>query len=306
MKKRAILIAGPTASGKSSLALRLAEAVNGIIINADALQVYDNWRVLTARPAENDLALAPHFLYGHVHKNARYSVGKWIKEVSHILDSEGKIPIIVGGTGLYFTALTTGLSDIPHIPPAIRSRGDKMRLSHGAELFREDLKLRDPQTLATLDENNPARLQRAWEVLETTGKGLHYWHARPARALLPLEETVPISLNWNRSDLNQRIDTRFDRMMETGAVEECAQARAEGFAPDLPANRAIGAAQIIDAIDGKTTMQDAVIKSKILTHQFAKRQRNWFRNKMQDWQQIDMSSKPDLIMHTREIAEAAS
>jgi len=227
-------------------------------------------------------------------------------EVSQLIEKNAKLPIIVGGTGLYFTALTTGLSNIPPVPKAIRSRGDAMRLSHGPQWFRDVLNTDDPKTLATLDQNNPARLQRAWEVLEATGKGLHFWHARPTHPELPLEETVSITLNWNTFDLNTRIDQRFDIMMETGAIEECERARAEGFEPALPANRAIGAAEIIQALDGKITLQEAVTKSKILTHQFAKRQRNWFRNKMKDWWQVDMSAKPSLAKLTREITEAIS
>lgn len=303
MKKKAILIAGPTASGKSSLALNIAKAIDGVIVNADALQVYENWCILTARPLDAELAQAPHYLYGHVGKNDPYSVGHWIKEVVQLLDTMNKSVIIVGGTGLYFTALTGGLSEIPAISPEIRAESEKLRAAHGIREFLEQLRANDPETLATLDQNNPARLQRAWEVLAATGKGMNYWHKRPTRAALPLEETIPILLNWNTFDLNYRIDQRFDIMMESGAIDECEMARTEGYDPKAPANRAIGAREIIQALDGKITMQDAVIKSKILTHQFAKRQRNWFRGKMKDWRQVDMSAKPDLNTLTAEIVD---
>jgi len=288
MNKQAILIAGATASGKSTLALKLAERVNGVIINADALQVYNNWRVLTARPSDSETKLVPHMLYGHVGKNTKYSVGEWIKDVSDVLDNSTYYPIIVGGTGLYFGALTNGLSAIPPIPDSVRARGDRYRIHDGAKWFRTELSILDPETFATLDQNNPARLQRAWEVVEATGKGLKYWHSQPAPALLPLEKTYPIVLNWEPDQLNDRIDQRFDIMLENGAIEECDTARLSGFNPELPSNRALGAKEIIDALDGKISMQDAVIKSKILTHQFAKRQRTWFRSKMKNWRQIQM------------------
>ena len=303
MKKRAILIAGPTASGKSSLALSLAKEVNGIIVNADALQVYNNWQVLTARPTDEERAQAPHYLYGHIGKNDPYSVGHWINEVSQLIDNNNLIPIIVGGTGLYFTALTSGLAEIPPIPQSIRNSGDTIRLAQGAQGFIEHLTKHDPATLAKLDQNNPARLQRAWEVLQATGKGLHHWHSRPTQPVISLEETIPIVLNWNTLDLNNRIDIRFEEMLETGALEECKKASSEGYKPELPANRAIGASELIAALDGRITMQEAVIKSKILTHQFAKRQRNWFRGKMKNWRQIDMSQSPDLGKLTEELVK---
>lgn len=294
LSKNTVLIAGPTASGKTGLAIDIAKALDGIIINADALQVYAKWRVLTARPNDDELAQAPHFLYGHVSDTQPYSVGEWIKEVSDTLDNTSKTPIIIGGTGLYFGALRNGLAEIPPIPAEIRAAGNVHLAQDGAGYFRDILTKQDPKTLAKLDQNNPARLQRAWEVLEATGKGLSYWHARPTRPLISPEETTPILLNWQVNDLNDRIDRRFDTMMNSGAIEECKAAKAAGFAPNLPANRAIGAREIIDALDGKITMQNAVIKSKTQTHQFAKRQRTWFRSKMKNWQHIDMSSNPDL------------
>ena len=294
MPKSTVLIAGPTASGKTGLAIKIAEHIGGTIINADALQVYTKWRVLTARPTDAELARAPHHLYGHVDEHREYSVGEWIREVSDVLKSTDKPAVIIGGTGLYFSALLNGLSEIPPITPEIRAAGDEHRVRDGAPWFQQILSLNDPETFAKLDQNNPARLQRAWEVLEATGKGLSYWHARPTRSTLSLEDTTPILLKWHPDDLNNRIDMRFDMMMDLGAVEECEAAKTAGFNAKLPANRAIGASEIIDALYGNITMQDAVIKSKTLTHQFAKRQRTWFRSKMRSWQQIDMSDTPDL------------
>jgi len=289
-----VLIAGPTASGKTGLAIKIADRIGGIIINADALQVYTKWRVLTARPTDAELARAPHHLYGHVDEDREYSVGEWLKEVSEVLAATGKPAVIIGGTGLYFNALLKGLSKIPPIPPDIRAAGDAHRLREGAHWFQRSLLANDPGSFATLDQNNPARLQRAWEVLEATGHGLSYWHARPTRPLIKHEDTYPILLNWRPDDLNTRINTRFNVMMDSGAVDECVAAKAAGFNDKLPANRAIGAKEIIEAISGNITMQDAVIKAKTQTHQFAKRQRTWFRSKMQNWLQIDMSDAPNL------------
>jgi len=294
MARRTVLIAGSTASGKTGLAIKIADRIGGIIINADALQVYSKWRILTARPSQEELAQAPHHLYGHVDETYDYSVGVWLKEVSEILRNSDKPAIIIGGTGLYFAALINGLSDIPPIPANIRAAGNAHRENDGLTWFQQELSANDAETYVTLDQNNPARLQRAWEVLAATGKGLSYWHARPTPALISLEEAYPILLNWNVDDLNTRIDKRFDIMMDSGAVEECEAAIKAGFDSKIPANRAIGANEIISALDGKITMQDAVIKSKTLTHQFAKRQRTWFRSKMKNWQQVDMSEEPNL------------
>jgi len=294
MPKRAVLIAGPTASGKTGFAIEIAQRVDGVIINADALQVYRKWRVLTARPSDVELSQAPHKLYGHISEHQDYSVGSWLKDVSNILDNTDKTPIIIGGTGLYFGALLNGLSEIPPVPPEIRTAGNVYRERDGAAFFRSHLEAHDPESLAKLDQNNPARLQRAWEVLEASGHGLSYWHARPKQPLILREETTPILLNWQPGDLNKRIDSRFDAMMKFGAIEECEAARAAGFTPALPANRAIGAREIIDALDGKITMQGAVTTAKTLTHQYAKRQRTWFRSKMQDWKQITMPATPNL------------
>lgn len=294
MPVKTILLAGPTASGKTALAITLAQELDGIVINADALQVYRQWRVLTARPTESDLAAAPHYLFGHVNVDQSYSVGEWIKEVKYLIETKNKTPIITGGTGLYFSTLLNGLSDIPAIPEEIRAEGNARKINFGPDWFLKQLRINDPDTLTKIDQNNPARVQRAWEVLEATGKGLSYWHARPARSYVKLEETMPILLNWNVNDLNDRIDKRFDIMMDNGAIEECEAALKRGFLPELPGNRAIGAREIIEALESKRSLENAVARSKILTHQFAKRQRTWFRNKMQNWRQIKMSDGPDL------------
>ncbi len=287
---KAILIAGPTASGKSGLAIALARKHNGVIINTDALQVYDKWRVLSARPSQMDEQIVPHRLYGHVPMQQHYSVGSWLSDVKQTLQDTDLVPIFTGGTGLYFAALTNGLADIPAIPDVIRSKGNAIRDDVGKDWFVDILSKNDPETFNAIDQLNPARLQRAWEVLEATGKGLQYWKSTTPPPLIRLEETLPILLNWKVNSLNTRIDQRFDQMMDMGAIKEVKAVKNGYWHPALPSSRALGAIEIMDAIDGKITMEEAVIKAKTLTRRFAKRQRTWFRSKMSDWRQVAMDS----------------
>jgi tRNA dimethylallyltransferase len=288
MSRRILLIAGTTASGKSSLALALSQRLDGIIVNADALQVYAKWQVLTARPSADDLAQAPHALYGYVDEADDYSVGHWLQAVTALLQDGTQNLIIVGGTGLYFSALLNGLSQIPAVPADIRQAGNDHRMREKGAYFLKVLRKENPVTLERIDINNTVRLQRAWEVLVSTGHGLDYWHSRPTRAPLALASTTPMLLNSETAHTNARIDRRFDEMMRSGAIEEC-QAAAAGFDPHLPANRAIGAREIIAAIRGEISFEAAASKAKILTHQYAKRQRTWFKSKMKAWRQIDIS-----------------
>ena len=209
-----VLIAGPTASGKSALALWLAEAQGRSVVNADALQVHDSWRVLSARPSPEDEARAPHRLYGHVPRGADYSVGHWLRDVAPLLAEN---PVIVGGTGLYFSALTEGLADIPPTPPAIRAEADAILAERGIGALLADL---DPETAARLDRRNPARVQRAWEVLRATGRGLAGWQAQTGAPLLPLGAVTPWVLMPEKTWLNDRIARRFDQMLREGALDE--------------------------------------------------------------------------------------
>ncbi len=273
-----ILIAGPTASGKSSLALELAQRCDGCIINADAIQVFDNWRVLTARPSREDEANAPHHLYGHIAKDAEYSVGHWLREVAPLLKSE-KRPIIIGGTGLYFTALTQGLADIPPTPPDIRALGNTLRETEGLGALLADL---DSDTRAAIDVQNPMRVQRAWEVLKSTGKTILAWQRDTPAPLVDLATTTPIVFDVDKTWLNERIDRRFDIMIETGALDE-AKENAEDWDPDLLSSKAIGAPELISHIKGEISLDEARDLATIATRQFAKRQRTWFKSKMKSW-----------------------
>lgn len=285
-----ILIAGPTASGKSSLALALAKQHSGVIINADALQVYGLWRVLTARPSPEDEAACPHRLYGHVRPEQSYSVGAWLRDLEKVLDdarSDGLRPIIIGGTGLYFSALTQGLAEIPPIPKDVRAQGDELR-QRGAEAF-STLQEDDPETWARIDRNNPARLQRAWEVFRATGRPLSAWQADTSPPLVQLSDTIPICLDVDRDWLGARIDQRFDLMLEQGALEECREWIARGLPMELPSAKALGAPEIIAHLKGEMSLEDARHKATIATRQFAKRQRTWFRSKMGEWEKLDIA-----------------
>ena len=273
-----VLIAGPTASGKSALALEIAERDGGVIVNADAIQVFSNWRVLTARPSHEDEKRAPHLLYGHVPFDAEYSVGHWLREVSPLLKGAER-PIIVGGTGLYFTALTQGLADIPATPPDIREEANARVARDGFETLLAEL---DPETAARIDRLNPMRVQRAWEVLQATGRPLSDWQDNTPPPLLPLAHTTAILFDVDKDWLNARIARRFDLMLEQGALDE-ARANLATWNPTHLSAKAIGAPELIAHLQGSLTLDEARTQATIATRQFAKRQRTWFRSKMGRW-----------------------
>jgi tRNA dimethylallyltransferase len=277
-RERPVLIAGPTASGKSALALAVAENLGGAIINADAMQVFANWPILSARPDAADLARATHHLYGHIAHDRPYSVGQWLREIAPLLEA-GPRPIIVGGTGLYFNALTRGLADIPPTPLAVRARADARRAQGGLGALLADL---DPATLARIDTANPMRVQRAWEVQQTTGRGLAGWQDDTPPPLLALEHCDTVLLEADRAWLNARIAARFDAMLARGALDE-ARANRPGWSPALPSAKTIGAAQLMAHLAGEITLDQAREAATIASRQFAKRQRSWFRARMQGW-----------------------
>jgi tRNA dimethylallyltransferase len=272
-----VLIAGPTASGKSALALAIAETGGGVIVNADALQVYDGWRVLTARPTPEEESRARHLLYGHVPFEGAYSAGDWLRAVAPLLDGPER-PIIVGGTGLYFRALTEGLADIPPTPPEVRAEAEALT---PPDLV-ADLRRGDPDILVRIDMQNPARLRRAWEVLRGTGRPLSDWQAGTAPPALPLTEAVPLLLDADRDWLNARIATRFDRMLAEGALDE-ARANLPRWDHAGGARKAIGAPELIAHLRGEMTLEAARQAAIIASRQYAKRQRTWFRARMSGW-----------------------
>ncbi|WP_377188411.1 tRNA (adenosine(37)-N6)-dimethylallyltransferase MiaA [Ruegeria meonggei] len=275
-----VLIAGPTASGKSALALRIAEEFGGVIVNADASQVYDCWRVISARPSAEEEASAPHRLYGHVAYDQDYSTGHWLRDVTPLLSGEQR-PIIVGGTGLYFMALTEGMADIPATPPRIRAAADQLELSKLINGV-------DPGTLQRIDTHNRARVQRAWEVQQATGRSLGDWQDNTPPPMLALCDTVPIVFDVDKQWLLDRITRRFDQMLETGALPEV-EAMRHLYNPSLSAFKAIGVPELLAYLDGHMTLDQARERATIATRQFAKRQRTWFKARMKSWNHIDFS-----------------
>lgn len=275
-----VLIAGPTASGKSALALEIAERFGGVIVNADASQVYDCWRVVSARPSAEEEARAPHRLYGHVAYDQDYSTGHWLREVIPLLTGD-KRPIIVGGTGLYFTALTEGMAQIPATPQAIRSEADQIPLQKLIDGI-------DSDTRSGLDTQNRARVQRAWEVQRATGRSLLSWQADTPPPVLNLRDTVPIVFDVDKAWLLARIERRFDQMLDQGAIEEV-RAMQDRFDPSLPACKAIGVPELRAYLNGSMTLDQARERATIATRQFAKRQRTWFRARMKEWNHVEIS-----------------
>ncbi|MHA3978486.1 tRNA (adenosine(37)-N6)-dimethylallyltransferase MiaA [Halovulum sp. GXIMD14794] len=286
-----ILIAGPTASGKSALALALAERLGSTVVNADALQVYDAWRVLSARPSQDEEERAPHALYGHVPPETAYSVGAWLRELRPLIVA-GEPLVIVGGTGLYLSALTRGLAPVPHTPPQIRAEGDRIRSTGEFEAFRSYLKQFDPEIYGRIDLANGMRLQRAWEVHRATGKPLSAWQRETPEPLISKRNAVVLKLESNAEWLGERIAVRFGKMVDLGALNEVRAAEA-WWDESLPASRALGATELMEHLEGRLTLQEAVDKGIIATRQFAKRQRTWFRSNMQDWQPVDACSATD-------------
>ena len=271
---RPVLIAGPTASGKSALALRIVEEGGGVIVNADALQVYSGWRVLTARPSPEDQACAPHALFGHVGMEQPYSVGHWLREMTRILNGFDR-PVIVGGTGLYLSALTEGLAPVPATPPEIRAEADVMPLDRLLAQL-------DPHTASGLDRRNRARVQRAWEVLRSTGRGLAAWQAETPPPLLPFESAHAIVLRPEVPWLNARIEARFDSMLSQGALDEVSAALPT-WKEGSPAYRALGAEHIRAHLLGQIGLEEARDRAIIASRAYAKRQRTWFRSRLANW-----------------------
>lgn len=276
-----VLIAGPTASGKSALAMEIAARDGRVVVNADALQVYGCWSILTARPGAADEAALPHALYGHVARDVPYSVGHWLREVTPLLS---RPVVIVGGTGLYLSALTEGLADIPPTPPEVRAEADRRRAEEGIAPLLAEI---DPATAARIDRQNPARIQRAWEVLRATGRGLADWQAGTGAPLLPLAQAEALVIRPDVDWLNARIDRRLDQMMDTGALDEV-QAERPFWDPTRPSARAIGAAELMAHLNGQMPLDDAIAAAKLASRQYAKRQRTWFRSRMRAWRDVPL------------------
>lgn len=286
--RRAVLIAGPTASGKSALALRRARQLGGVIVNADAMQVYDVLRVLTARPDPEEMGDIPHLLYGTVAPDQRFSTGDWLRAVAGLLPQVGERPLVfVGGTGLYFEALTNGFAEVPPVPASAVAAAEAEVHGLDRAARQQLLAARDPEMATRLNAPDPQRVVRALAVLAATGRSLASYQEGRQPALLEGCQLERIVLNPPRDVLRARIAVRFEAMMESGAVEEVGRLRALDLDPSLPAMKAIGVREIGDWLDGRSSRDAAIERAITATRQYAKRQRTWFRNRMPDWKWVD-------------------
>jgi tRNA dimethylallyltransferase len=282
-----VLIAGPTASGKSALALALAEKFGGAIVNADSMQVYRDLCIITARPTPDEERRAPHRLYGHVDAAENYSVGRWCNEsaaaLAELAQPGGRPAILVGGTGLYFNALTRGLAATPPIPPEIRTAVRARLAGDGVAALHAELAARDPGAAARLAPRDRARVSRALEVMLATGRSILDWHEENKPAAVDLAQAAKIFLLPERDALTRRIDARFDAMMAAGALDEVRALNARKLDPNLPAMKAHGVPWLIRYLAGEVALADAVERAKLETRQYTKRQATWFRNQLPEF-----------------------
>ncbi|WP_408022676.1 tRNA (adenosine(37)-N6)-dimethylallyltransferase MiaA [Stappia albiluteola] len=292
----AILIAGPTASGKSALALALAERLSGTVVNADSMQIYRDLRVLTARPSAEEEARAPHRLYGHVDAAEPYSVARWLDEVRPVLSGlgeAGRVAIVAGGTGLYFKALTEGLSQVPEIDPQVRAHWRQKGAELTAEMLHRELAARDPVMAGRLRPSDTQRLVRALEVIEATGRSLAEWQGDRTPPLVEPSNALKLVLSPQRDWLHERIVRRFRQMAEKGGMEEAARLVARDLDPSLPAMKAIGLRELAAASAGDLDLEEAVERASIETRRYAKRQQTFYRGQFPDWPRADPSQGMD-------------
>jgi tRNA dimethylallyltransferase len=293
-----ILIAGPTASGKSALALELAQRRDGVIVNADSMQVYRDLHIITARPSVEEERRVPHRLYGHVDAAENFSVGRWCEEAAAVLAETrrtARAAILVGGTGLYFNALTRGLAAVPPIPAAIREEVRARLSSDGVAALHAELKWRDPAAAARLMPGDRARITRALEVVLATGRSLLDWHDENKPAGVDPARAAKIFLAPDRDELMRRIDARFDAMMAAGALEEVRALAARNLDPNLPAMKAHGVPWLIRHLNGEITSEAAVEEAKRDTRQYTKRQATWFRNQLPDFAWVEPEQAGDAV-----------
>ena len=289
---KAVLIAGPTASGKSALALQLAQAHDAVIINADSMQVYRDLRIITARPTPEEEAQVPHRLYGHVDAAVNFSAGHWVADAAVALAqarAQNRLPIFVGGSGLYFKALTRGLSAVPPIPAEVRDSVRARLELDGVEALHAELARRDQATAERLKPRDRTRIARALEVVEATGRSLTDWHRDGLPPLLPQDQFSALFLAPARDQLYARIDARFDAMLAAGAPEEVAALAARHLDPLLPAMKAHGVPALIRHLKGEITREEAAVIGRADTRHYAKRQFTWFRHQLPEFEWM----KPD-------------
>lgn len=296
---KAVLIAGPTASGKSALALALADRLGGTIVNADSMQVYGDLRVITARPSPEEEACAPHLLYGHVDAGEIYSTGRWLSAAAAAIAAiiaAGRLPIVVGGTGLYFKALTAGLAAVPAIPADIRDHVRGRLESEGVGALYAELITRDPRTAARLMPLDRARIARALEVMLATGRSLSDWHKEGLPPPVDPAQVAKVFVTSERKELVARIERRFAEMLEQGALEEVRALAARQLNPLLPAMKAHGVPWLIRHFSGELSLDEAAEGSIMDTRRYAKRQLTWFRGQMKDWPSAPPDAAFDELM----------
>ncbi len=296
---RAVLIAGPTASGKSALALAVAERLGGVVINTNSMQVYRDLAIITARPGAAEATRAAHLLYGHVDAAENYSVGRFVGDARAALTqarAQSRVAIFTGGSGLYFKALTRGLAAIPPVAAEIRA-GVRARLeSGGVAALHAELARRDPATAARLNPADRTRIARALEVFEATGRAISDWHRDGLPPLLDPAQVVKVFLAPERAELYRRIDARFDAMLAAGALEEVRALHARRLDPLLPAMKAHGVPWLIRHLEGEMSLAAAADEGKRDTRHYAKRQFTWFRHQLGDWPRIDSHAAFDEVM----------
>ena len=286
----AVLITGPTASGKSALALEFARRHNGVVVNADSMQVYGILRVLTARPSEAEMAGVAHALYGHVDPATPYSTGDWLREVQALmsrLKSEGRLPVIVGGTGLYFKALTGGLSEMPFVADDIRLQWRSRLADDGAVALHAELMRVDPQTASGLNPEDGQRIVRALEVFSASGQSIRAFQGKSGPMVVDPGRARKIVVLPDRAVLHDRINRRFERMFDDGAVAEVEALLTLNLKPEMPAMKAIGVSQIGQMLQGALSPEAVIETASAATRQYAKRQMTWFRNQMDEsWERM--------------------
>jgi tRNA dimethylallyltransferase len=289
----AILLAGPSASGKSALALELAQHVDGVIVNADSMQVYRDLRIITARPTAADEARVPHLLYGHVDAAENYSVGRYVVDAGAALSEVarmGRLPIFVGGTGLYFKALIQGLAAVPPVPADIRAQVRDRLARVGTAALHAELAERDPAEAARLMPGDGVRIARALEVLMATGRSLVAWHGEGMRPALEAARAVKIFLDMPRTELHRRINVRFDAMLAAGALDEVRALAQRAHDPALPAMKAHGVPWLIRHLRGEISLAEAAEGGKRDTRRYTKRQATWFRNQLPQFEWLPPAS----------------
>jgi tRNA dimethylallyltransferase len=287
--RNAVLIAGPTASGKSALALALAQKTGGVIINTDSMQVYRDLRIITARPTADEEAEVPHRLYGHVDAAVNFSAGHWVTDAAKVLAEargQNRLPIFVGGSGLYFKALTRGLSAVPPIAPEVREAVRARLERDGVEALHAELALRDPASAERLKPRDRTRIARALEVAEATGRSLTDWHRDGLPPLLPPGTFSALFLEPDREQLYARIDARFDAMLQSGALEEVAGLATRKLDTLLPAMKAHGVPALMAHLRGEITLSEAATIGRADTRHYAKRQFTWFRHQLPEFEWV--------------------